>query len=135
MKWLPRFPFLLASVLGISFAAISTACIAQNRPLAEVNSSPIGYRTVAAALADLRSKPGVVFSTENGWTIATDRENLAIWSFAPAQYPAYPAVVRRRAVPHGAHSMMEMSVLCEAEKKVCDDLVRTFSEMNGLDVQ
>jgi len=39
----------------------------------EVSSSTIGYPTVAAALADLRSRPEVQFSEAKGWTIAEDR--------------------------------------------------------------
>jgi hypothetical protein len=43
-------------------------------PVADTsNSSSIGYASVAAALADLHSKPEVNFSIQNGWTIAEDR--------------------------------------------------------------
>ena len=95
----------------------------------------MGYETVAAAMADLRSKPGVVFTTENSWVIATDRPAMTIWSFAPEEYPAYPAVVMRKVVPRGQQSAMVMSVICEASKAECDDLVRTFGAMNLIPVQ
>ena len=69
---------------------------------------------------------------ENGWLIATDEAAYTIWSFAPQGYPAYPAVVKRQVVPKGTGSVITMSVHCEASKSDCDDLVRTFSQMNGL---
>jgi hypothetical protein len=114
------------------WAQLSTNC--PNYPkaeLPEVPNSTIGYATVAAALADLRTRPGVVFTTENRWVIATDEAAYTIWSFAPQDYPAYPAVVKRWVIPQGTGSIMKMEVLCEASKAACDDLYRTFSRMNG----
>ena len=78
----------------------------------------------------MQVKPGVVLTTENGWLIATDEAALAIWSFAPENYPAYPAVVKRQAVPNGIGSIIKMDVHCEASKTACDNLVRTFAKMN-----
>jgi hypothetical protein len=94
----------------------------------------VGYNTVAEALRALRSKQGVVFTTENGWLIATDEPEYTIWSFAPQGYSAYPAVVKRQVIPQGTGSQIKMTVLCEASKHVCDDLVRTFAKMNDLPV-
>lgn len=125
----------VAAVAAAGLLAFATVCSAQNKPLAEASDSTIGFETVEDAMAGLRSKPGVVFSTENGWTIATDESALAIWSFAPEQYSAYPAVVMRQAIPRGQQSTIVMNVLCEASKAECDDLVRTFAAMNGLPVQ
>jgi len=105
--------------------------VAQLRPLPESDRS-VGYDTVAQALEALSSDPGVRWTTENSWPIATDEARLSIWSFAPPGYPAYPAVVLRRVTPRGSGSAIEMSVLCEASKTACDDLVRTFAAMNGL---
>jgi hypothetical protein len=104
---------------------------AQPTPLPESDES-IGYESVADALEALSSDPRVQWSKENGWPIATDEGRRSIWSFAPPSYPAYPAVVLRRVTPKGSGSAIEMSVLCEASKAACDDLVRTFSSMNGL---
>ena len=94
--------------------ASTTQALQQSPPLPEVPRSSIGYPTVAAAMDALRSRPGVVFTTENGWTIATDEAAYTIWSFAPRDYPAYPAVVRRRVVREGAQIGMRMDILCEA---------------------
>lgn len=103
-------------------------------PFPEVAESDIGFDTVKDALTNIRSQSNVVFSTENGWLIATDEAAYTIWSFAPEGYPAYPAVVKRQVVARGAGSSIQMSVLCEASKEACDDLVRTFAEMNGMPV-
>jgi hypothetical protein len=103
-------------------------------PLPEAQGEVIEYPSVAAALQGLHTRSGVVFSTENGWTIATDEAHYTIWSFAPPSYPAYPAVVVRQVIPEGSGSTIEMNVQCEASKAACDDLVRTFSQMNGFDL-
>lgn len=124
----------LPVVAGLLAAASLPACAnrSEEPPLPEVSRSSVGYDTVAAALAALRSRPNVVFTTENGWLIATDEAAYTIWSFAPQSYPVYPAVVKRQIIPEGAGSVIQMSVLCEASKPACDNLVRTFAEMNGL---
>jgi len=125
----------LSFVAALLFQATLPACASPSEqpPLPERPSS-VGYDTVAAALADLRSHPDVVFTTENGWLIATNEAAKTIWSFAPEGYPAYPAVVKRQAVPQAGGSIIQMNVLCEASKRACDNLVRTFAEMNGLPV-
>ena len=103
-------------------------------PLPEASHSPVGYETVAEALAALRSRSGVIFTTENNWLIATDEAAYTIWSFAPRGYPAYPAVVKRQVVSLPVGSRAEMSVLCEASKEACDNLVRTFAQINGMSI-
>jgi hypothetical protein len=125
----------LAVVVAVSVVMIAGPVKANQpvqAPLPEKSDSNIGYETVAAALTGLRSRPGVVFTTENGWLIATEEAVYTIWSFAPQSYPSYPAVVKRQVIPKGTGSLIEMSVLCEASKSACDDLVRTFAQMNGL---
>jgi len=99
-------------------------------PLPEQSSS-VGYSTVGAALRALKSRPGVQFATQAGWTIATDEAAKTIWSFAPASDPAYPAVVKREVVQTGTVIEMKMSVLCGASKPACDNLVRQFEQLNA----
>ena len=127
--------FVAAVAFAVGLMVWTTDCVAQDRPLPEAERSTIGYDSVADAMAGVRARPGVEFSTENGWTIAVDREAMTVWSFAPDGYPAYPAVVMRRVVQEGEQVSLEMKVLCEAEKAECDDLVRTFAEMNGIRVE
>lgn len=125
----------LASALS-ALLLIKPADAAQSGPppLPEAPGSSIGYPTVAAALEALRARPGVVFTTENGWTIATHEAAYTTWSFAPPGYPANPAVVRRQVVRRGTTIGIEVNVLCEATKAACDDLVRTFAQMNGFNL-
>ena len=126
-------------VMAVCLAAMSLAAIAHAgqsspAPLPESTEASIEYPSVDAALKALHARPGVVFATENGWAIATDEAAYTIWSFAPPGYPAYPAMVKRKVVQNGTGSAMVMSVHCEASKTACDDLVRTFSRLNGLDL-
>jgi hypothetical protein len=104
---------------------------ASSAPLPE-SADSIGYPTVAAALHDLRSKPGVAFRSENGFTIATDDGAHTIWMFTSEGQPAYPAAIKREFVanPQGGASV-DLSVLCEASKADCDNLVRTFEALDA----
>ena len=102
----------------------------ENEPLPEASGSTIGYPSVAAALEALHVRPNVVFTTKDGWVIATDEAAYTVWSFAPPNYPAYPAVVKRQVISEPTGSSIQTSVQCEASKSACDDLVRTFSQMN-----
>jgi hypothetical protein len=100
-------------------------------PIPEAPKSTVGYSTAEAALAALRAKPGVTFADQDGWTIATDDADNAVWSFPPQHDPAYPAVVRRQMTPGPKGSVsVQMDVLCSASKTACDDLVRAFERMN-----
>jgi len=124
----------LRSTVGSGALALSLLLATPLRaapPLSEQPQSTVGYPTAAAALAALHAKPGVEFSTQDGWTIATDADTNTVWSFPPERDPAYPAVVKRQltAAPNGAVDV-HMDVLCAASKTACDDLVRAFERMN-----
>jgi hypothetical protein len=93
--------------------------------------SSIGYASVAAALKDLRSKPDVQFTVQNGWTIAEDRSHFTLWSFPPESDPAYPSAVKRTAVQEaGGRVTMDMKVLCQSTQSACDKLVADFNALN-----
>jgi hypothetical protein len=100
-------------------------------PIPEASGSTIGYPTPAAALDDLKKRPGVVITTQNGWTVANDKAAATLWSFPPPGYPSYPAVVKRELVQQGGAFSVKMDVLCNGSKEACDDLVRTFQELNA----
>jgi hypothetical protein len=100
-------------------------------PLAEAEASDIGYPSVEAALAGLRAKPGVKFSQQDGWTIANDPSENALWTFTPPGHAAYPAVVKRRMITQNGQVVMDMSVMCKGSKQACDDLVRAFQDLNA----
>ena len=100
-------------------------------PVADTsNSSSIGYPSVAAALADLHSKPEVKFSIQNGWTVAEDRSHSSFWSFPPEGDPAYPSAVKRIVVQTAAGINLEMKVLCQSTQAACDKLVADFNALN-----
>jgi hypothetical protein len=96
----------------------------------EVQSSTIGYPSVAAALKDLHSKPDVQFHDEHGWTIAEDSSLHTFWSFPPAGDPAYPAAVQRVIVQEEGGISLKMNVLCESSQTACDKLVQDFEALN-----
>jgi hypothetical protein len=104
----------------------------ERAPLPEAPTSTIGYPSVAAAMKALHAQPNVVFTSENGWIITTDEAAYTVWSFTPPSYPAYPAVVKRQVVSEATGSSILTNVQCEASKSACDDLVRTFSQMNEM---
>lgn len=107
------------------------ASVAPSAPIPEASAPTIGYPSVNAALAALHSKSGVVFTTQDGWTIADDAEAQTIWSFPPPGHPAYPSVVKRQLVVQDGATNLIMSVHCDATKKACDDLVRSFEQLNA----
>ena len=85
------------------------------------NASAIPYDSPAAALADLRTKAGVVFSNQSDWLVAKDAEG-ANWSFTPAHHPAHPSVGRRRLLQQNGGFYVQTSLLCLASKAACDQL-------------
>ena len=123
----------LLSTSNAAFAAgsIQAAAETQPPPLPEAPGSTIGYPNVGTALAGLHSKAGVTFKDQDGWTIAEDAAARTIWSFPPTGHPAYPSAVKRQIVEENGAISVNMSVNCEATKKTCDDLVRTFQELNA----
>lgn len=123
-----RVMLLAAILVAGSFAR----AIAQDSgSLAEVSESPIGYPSVAAALADLQTRSDVQTSVQGGWTIIVQPRPRTLWSFPYAKHPAHPAAVRREVVTGpGGKVYVKMQVLCEASKSACDDLVRSFQAMN-----
>jgi hypothetical protein len=125
----------VVSARKVRWAAVALALalggIARAEPLPEQQHSTIGYPTPDAALAALHAKPTVEFSTQDGWTIASDPDTNTVWSFPPQRDPAYPAVVRRQMTPApDGKVVVQMDVLCSATKAACDDLVRAFERMN-----
>lgn len=113
-------------------AALLTAPAARaQEPIPESPTDTIGYPTVAAALQDLTHRTNFDVSVQGGWTVVQDRANATLWSFAPPNNPAYPAVVRRQLANEGGAVNLHMSVKCEASKAACDQLVRDFQKLNG----
>jgi hypothetical protein len=110
--------FLISS--SVALASAAPVWSHDSPPAEQADSSSIGYLTVADARAALTAKSGVTFRTENGWTIAKDDVEIAIWLFAPPDHPAYPSVIKRTTVNRNNKSFMQTSVKCEATKDICD---------------
>lgn len=129
---------MVVSIFKVTFGIVVSCLLAMpgmahsaQAELPEV-SNAIEYASVSDAREALKVRPGVVFSLMNGWDIAIDEAARTVWSFSPAHYPAYPAVVKRQVLQDAGKVYIKMSVHCEASKVVCDDLVRTFADMTGL---
>jgi len=119
-------------LVGLTAASWLAAAPVLAQPAA---GTAIGYPSVAVALDALHADPGVVFRTQDGWTLAEDQANLTFWSFPPPGHPAYPSAVKRRLVRAGEGLDLEMNIACEAPKDACDDLVRTFQARNQQMIQ
>jgi hypothetical protein len=126
MKW---FPLML---IGLLIAAAGSAVAdAQNAAYVKPSSSSIGYSSVAEAMKALHSNAAVQFSaSKDGWTNAGDYARNTIWSFAPANQPAYPSVVKRVVHEGNGTRRIEMNVLCESTKVACDQLTEEFEARN-----
>ena len=94
----------------------------------------VGFKTVDEALAFLKTKSTVTFTTTkpDGWVIANDTSPFTVWSFTPEGHYAYPAVIKREVKQNDKGGVfIEMTALCQAEKEPCDRLIKEFQEMNN----
>jgi hypothetical protein len=92
---------------------------------------PIGYPSVAAALAAVRAKPGVKISLQSGWTVIDDRDASTFWSFTPPGHPAHPAAVRRILTEKDGAFYLQTRILCQATKSACDKLKADFDDLEN----
>ena len=99
-------------------------------PLPEQPDSDIGYPSPEAALAALRAKPGVSIREENDWIVVQDPGENAFWSIAGPKNPAHPSAVKRSFKERDGAMYLEMKVKCGAPKETCDELVRSFLDLN-----
>ena len=117
--------------LFVEFAGcvISPQSIADTKPPApdSVQATRFGYRTVQAALSELRTKSGVQISDEKGWTIVDDKLEHTLWSFTPSTHPAYPAGIKQVITQDAKGDIrVIMTALCQASRGACDKLVEEF---------
>ena len=123
--------------MGSLILALSSIGASAQEELPEAEGNTIGYPTVSAALEALSAKSGTKLTVQDGWTVIEDPADglVTLWTFTPAGHPAYPSAVKRTLVNRDGGTHMEMSVRCEAEKAPCDDLVRSFEELNAQMIQ
>ena len=97
-----------------------------------VESSPIGYATIAEALAALKSDPGAGMKLHEGWTIFNQKGDgkYILWSFTPEGHPAHPSVVRREVVKKEDEILIKMDALCDSSQLYCDMLIEQFKSIN-----
>ena len=100
------------------------------QPPPQASGLAVGYPSVADALAGVSALPGVSVATQNDWTVVTDPAARTVWSFAPASYRAYPAVVKRQIVVDRSGTSTLMGVLCEAPREACEEMVRAAEAMD-----
>lgn len=100
--------------------------------LPETLATGIEYGTVAEARAAVAARPGIETKIENDWTIIADEATFSVWSFAPEGAPTYPAVIKRWVKPTGENtSSASMAMICEADKRACDNLYDEMALKNG----
>lgn len=93
-------------------------------------SASFKYSSVAEALADLNSRDNVVVQVSQGWTTITEADGLTIWSFAPSNHPAHPAVAKRVLFRDQDGWKIKMDILCESDKTACDQFAKDFETLN-----
>ncbi len=95
-------------------------------------TNEIEYSSVAEALAELSKKEEIKMNVSQGWTIITEYHDATItmWSFAPNDNPAYPAVAKRVFYEEQNGWYVTMNILCEAPKEACDKFVQDFEDLN-----
>lgn len=123
----------LECALSIVFA-MPVAVLAQTaeKPTSSTPLTGVGFKSVADALAALKTRPGAKISVTqpDAWTIITEQGGAIVWSFTPATHPAHPAVVRRSiVVGEDGLARIEMAGLCQAEKAPCDRLIKDFRDL------
>ncbi|MGE0213119.1 MAG: hypothetical protein AB7S41_15630 [Parvibaculaceae bacterium] len=91
--------------------------------------SRIEYKTVEEARTTLLAKPGVKSQDESGWLVVNDAN--VMWTFAPVNHEANPAVVRRQIIEQDGGLFIHTELLCEAAKAPCDRLNKTFQDLNA----
>ena len=121
-----KFSYKLFFPLAALFFGTQQEAVAQ----AADAGSGIGYPSVAVALDALKSRPAAKVSMQGGWTIIEDPVEYAIWSFAPADHPAFPSAVRRKPVQREGVISMETKALCQAPKPACDKLMAEFQALD-----
>lgn len=96
----------------------------------QADSFGIGYPSYEAALEALRADPAVNVGEDQGWIVAENNTEKALWSFSPEGHPAHPAVFKRNVITDSGKVYIEMQVLCGGPKEQCDQLVQEFVQLN-----
>jgi len=86
-----------------------------------------GILLAFALLSTLRTKAGVPFSSNDGWTIVKDSDG-ANWSFTPAHHYAHPSVGHRTIEEYQASYFVRTELICQAtNRRPASGCIRTTS--------
>ena len=112
------------STLLCALGVVSDAVAQASTPLAvEFNGSDIGYPSIAAALAALRSNPDLHVVTIDGWNVVDDAGHDTFWRFALPGHPAWPSVVKQTVVLRDDRLAVDLRIRCEASRAACAALL------------
>lgn len=118
MRLLPR--------LGLSLLTLSAAVATPAQ-----DEGDIGFPSVEAARSALLARDDVRMSRTDGWLSIEDPANMSIWTFAPEDDPAHPAVVRRSVLDRDGQVVIRMDIRCEGDAAACDALEEHFLSLNA----
>lgn len=94
------------------------------------NRGDIGYASVDAARSALQQRDDTRMSIADGWLTIEDPAHMTIWTFAPEQDPAHPAVVKRSVIEDDGRIVIRMDIRCEGQLEACDGLEQHFLSLN-----
>ncbi len=90
------------------------------------------YESVSSVMEHLSSQDGVRIRTEQGWTIAEDPGEMALYTFTTEGHAAHPAVFMRKVVESDGAVLLRTWGICEAEESACNELSDEFEALNEL---
>ena len=88
------------------------------------------FESVSSVLEHLQAQQDVQIRTEQGWTIAEDPTNMALYTFTTEGHDAHPAVFMRKVVQSDGAVSLRSWGICEAEQEPCDSLSADFEALN-----
>ncbi len=108
------------------------ACVQQVQAADQAIGSDVGYPTITAALAGVEAFPATRMMVDERSTsfVRQEAKSITFWQFylKPGQR-GYPSLIRIDApLVADAKAALKVNVLCEAQKSVCDALVRELAE-------
>ncbi len=119
--------FSMGSAFGGTVAALAAPPVAgaSDRMCGIVAADARGFEK--AVRADKRFAPA---KAPKSYVNFVSAEDQAIWTFATAENPAYPAAVCRQVEDEGGVMTIRMKISCQAAASACDKLTRTFEALN-----
>ena len=89
------------------------------------------YTTVRDAYKNLMQKTNVEpLPSDELYESYRDAQTKDIWSFTREKHEAYPAAICRKLVTENERLVIEMQILCQADKKPCDQLTKDFNKLH-----